>query len=110
MNQQSASADLGGFAKLGAENFAKIQSALHHILEETNRHWIERAKSEAELASELMAKLANVRSVPDAATIYQEWATQRMQRLAEDTQKFFADSQKIASAWTKLGSGVGPSS
>ena len=107
MNQQSSSADLGRFAKLGAENFAKIQSPLHHIFEEANRHWIERAKSEAEFASELMAKLVNARSAPDATAIYQEWATQRMQRLAEDSQKFFADSQKVVSAWIKLPSDVG---
>ncbi len=111
MNQQSSAADLGGFAKLGAENFAKIQKELNDFLQETNRHWIARAKSEAESASELMAKLTNARSIPDAATVYQEWVRQRMQRLAEDNQKIFSDSQKFLTACTKLGSGgaVGPS-
>jgi hypothetical protein len=38
MNQQSFAADFGGFAKLGAENFAKIQKELNDFLEETNHH------------------------------------------------------------------------
>jgi RIO-like serine/threonine protein kinase len=111
MNQQSSSADLGGFAKLGAENFAKIQRELNDIFEETNRYWIGRAKSEAEFASELMAKLTNARSIPDATAVYQEWVSQRMQRLAEDNQQFFSDSQKFLTACTKLaaGGGMGPS-
>jgi hypothetical protein len=49
MNQQSSAGDFGGFAKLGAENFAKILQELNDFLEETNRHWIARAKSEAEI-------------------------------------------------------------
>jgi hypothetical protein len=111
MNQQSSAADFGGFAKLGAENFAKIQKELNDFLEETNRHWIARANSEAEFASELMTKLTNARSIPDAAAVYQEWITQRMQRLAEDNQKILSDSQKFLTACTKLAAGgaVGPS-
>ena len=105
MNQQSSAADFGGFAKIGAENFAKIQKELNDFLEETNRHWIARAKSEAEFASELMTKLSNARSIPDAAAVYQEWVTQRMQRLAEDNQKILSDSQKFLTACTKIAAG-----
>ena len=99
----NSAADFGG--KLGAENFAKIQKELNDFLEETNRHWIARANSEAEFASELMTKLTNARSIPDAAAVYQEWITQRMQRLAEDNQKIFSDSQKFLTACTKLAAG-----
>jgi hypothetical protein len=83
MDQQSP------FAKLGAENFAKIQKELNDFLEETNRHWIARAKSEAEFASELMTKLTNAQSIPDTAAVYQEWVTQRMQRSCRRQSKNF---------------------
>ena len=112
MNPQFSSSDPAGFAKMNAENFSKVQKELGEIFEEANRHWMARAKSETDLASDLIAKLANTRSIPDVAAIYQEWVTQRMQRLAEDSQKFVSDSQKLVSAWTKAVSsgGVGPSS
>lgn len=101
MSQQSSS-DLAGFAKLTAENFSKVQQEVSAVLEKANRHWMARAKSEADLASDLMAKLTAARLLPDTAAIYQEWVTQRMQRLAEDSQKIIADSPNLLNAWSKV--------
>jgi hypothetical protein len=102
MNQEFTSTDLSGFAKATTENFSKIQKELGEVFEEANRHWAARAKSEADSASELIAKLSNARSLPDATAAYQEWMTQRVQRLGEDGQRLIADNQKLVSTWTKL--------
>src|SRR5262245_42545956 len=102
MNQQFSSTDLSGFAKANAEIFSKIQKELSGVFEEANRHWAARAESEADLSAVLMAKLSGARSIPDAMATYQEWVTQRTQRLSEDGQRFIADNQKLITTWTKL--------
>ena len=94
-----------GFAKLGgkqAENFMEVQKEFQALLEQANRDWLARAEKEHALASELAAKLAGARSLPDVAKEYQEWMTRRMQLMAEDSQKFFADSQKFMNSAVRL--------
>jgi hypothetical protein len=89
-------------AKAGAERLSTTQKELGDTFAEANQHWLARAKAEGDSMSDLMAKLGAARSMPDIAAVYQEWMTQRMQRLAEDGQKLAADSQKFMTAWTNL--------
>jgi hypothetical protein len=109
MPREQATADVAGMVKANMQALTTIQKELGDTIEEANRHWLARAKSEAELASDLMAKLAHLmaklahtQSIPDATAVYQEWLGHRMQRLAEDGQKCVADCQKLASTWTRL--------
>ena len=93
--------------KMNMEASNKVQKEIGDTLEEVNRYWVARAKSEVELMSDLFGKLTGAKSIPDATAVYQEWIGGRMQRFTDDSQKFAADCQKLTSTWTKLaGNGV----
>ena len=102
MAREQTTADLAGIFKANVESLTAIQKEFGDTFEEANRHWLARAKSEADFASELVTKLASTQSIPDATAVYQEWMGRRMQRLADDSQKCAADCQKLANAWTKV--------
>jgi len=88
--------------KMNMEAANKVQKDIGDTLEEANRYWAARAKSEVELMTDLFGKLTGAKSIPEATAAYQEWAGGRMQRFADDSQKFVADCQKFASTWTRL--------
>jgi hypothetical protein len=93
---------LGEIGKKRAEAIAAVQTELFNGLQEISQHWVARAKSEADLASELVSKLTNARSVPESATAYQEWASRRTQMALEDGQRLFTDSIKLVETSTRL--------
>jgi hypothetical protein len=41
-------------------------------------------QAEATIASEFATKLSSARSIPEATTVYQEWAGRRMEMATED--------------------------
>jgi hypothetical protein len=98
---------LGESGKERTEAMVAAQAEFLDRLREINQLWFERAKSEVELATELAAKLAHARSVPESATAYQEWATRRMQLALEDGQRLFADSVKLMETSARLFSSGG---
>lgn len=85
-------------AEIGKKRIAAImemQKQFLDTIESFNQAWFERAKSEATLASELVTKLTEARSVPETASICQESLGKRMDLLADDSRRLFADSQKF---------------
>jgi ABC-type uncharacterized transport system involved in gliding motility auxiliary subunit len=99
------------FFELGqqrAEAMVEFQKELLATFEQSNKEWLERMKQEAELVSELTAKLSGAKSIPDAAGIYQEWMGRRVELMRQDAQKLVEDSQKLVSASARIFSGVGP--
>jgi predicted phage tail protein len=101
--------ELAKMGKQSAEAIARAQQDFMATVEEMNRDWLVRVQSEAQLASELAAKLAAARSMPDAASVYQEWMGQRIAMLAEDSQRMWAKTQKFmkAGAWFLPNGGSG---
>lgn len=100
------------FAALGKQRLdalVAMQTELMKTLQEVNRNWFDRMQSEATLASEFAAKLSAARSIPETATVFQEWATKRMEMAAEDAKRLLADGQKFAETATRLWSTGGPS-
>jgi hypothetical protein len=84
--------------KLGKERtdaMLTLQKDLLEAYEQANGAWLARVKSEADLWSELGARLTNTGSLPEALSVYQESITQRMQMAAEDGRKFAEEAQKI---------------
>ncbi len=77
------------------DEFVKMQTELLGRLQETNRQWFDRAKSEADLASEFVGKLSAARSIPEAMTTFQEWSSRRFEMMAEDGKHLLEDSQKF---------------
>jgi len=93
------------FAEIGkkrVETMMKIQKELFDRFEEFNRAWFTRAKSEASLVSEFVAKLTAARSAPETATACQECMDKRMELLAEDGRRLFDDSQKFIHLGTQF--------
>jgi DNA topoisomerase VI subunit B len=90
--------------ELGQKQIAatlEVQKEISNAVEQAGRSWTDRLKIEAELASELTAKLASSKSVPEAAQIYQEWMGRRMKLVFDDGQRLMADSQKLMSSFTR---------
>ena len=100
-------ADLGEIGKKRAEAVATMQAELFKEFQEISQYWTGRAKTEADLASELISKLTAARSVPEIAKAYQEWASRRMQMVLEDGQRLFADSFRLTETTAQLFSNGG---
>ena len=93
------------FAAMGKKRFdelAAMQTERLEKLQEANRNWFDRMQAEVTLASEFAAKLTSARSIPEAATAYQEWASRHMEMAAEDAKRMFADGQKLAETGARL--------
>jgi hypothetical protein len=82
-----------------------MQKELLETYEQASRAWLARAKSEADLWSELATKLSASRTFPDALGAYQECVSQRMQLTAEDGRRLFDECQKITQKITQSLSG-----
>src|SRR5262245_9332882 len=99
------------FVELGkkrVEVLMELQKDLIDAIQEINQAWIARAKSEANLNSELVTKLSAARSVPETADAYQQVIGKRMELLVEDSRRLLSDSQKFVSLGTRfLSNGVG---
>jgi hypothetical protein len=100
---QETTAEVMAGTKKRLDEFASVQ---RDLFTETSRYWLDRMRTEADLASEFSAKLTTVRSVRDATAICQEWASRRMDMMAEDYKHLFDGVQKFTQLGTK-GFGVG---
>lgn len=95
-------AEFAAMGKQRLDALAAMQKELLNTLQELNQNWFDRMQSEATLASEFAAKLSAACSMPETATVYQEWATRRMKMAAEDAKRLVADGQKLAETGTRL--------
>jgi hypothetical protein len=94
--------ELAKMAGKGVESIVQMQKDMFDTLAEMNRCWLGRTTEEANLASELGAKLVAARSFPDSAEACQQWMAQRMKMAAEDGQRFATDSQKFMEATARM--------
>ncbi len=94
--------ELLDMAKARIEGMLDIQKEMMHALESINHDLFDRVKTEAELASALIAKLSAIRSVPDATTAYKEWASREMELLAENGRHIMANGEKLMQASQRL--------
>jgi hypothetical protein len=103
----SFAANLNEAGKKHVEAISAVQADLFKELQEMGEHWTARAKSETDLASDLLGKLTNARSIPETATAYQEWAIRRSRMAVEDGQRLFADNVKLMETAARLFSNGG---
>jgi hypothetical protein len=96
-------------ARKQIESLLEVQKELMQTLEGINHDVFSRAKKEADIASEFVGKLASARSIPDATTTYQEWATKEMELLAAAGRHMFEHGGKIMQASRRLFSNGGHS-
>lgn len=95
-------AELAAVGKRQIDEFVKMQTELLDKLQEMNRQWLDRAKLNANLASELASKLTAARSIPDAMAVCQEWTSRRFEMMAEDGKHLLADTQKFMEVGAQL--------
>jgi Phasin protein len=86
---------LAALGKKSMEEFAKAQSDLWTTMQDAQRHWFDRMRSEAKLASEFAHKVTNCRSIPDAVAACQEWTGRRFEMMVDDSKHLLTDSQKV---------------
>ena len=79
-----------------------MQKEFFDTFESMNREWVSRIQSEAKLASDFVSKLTAARSIPDAASAYQECATRHLEMFTEDSRRLLADSQKLIETGTRI--------
>ena len=84
-------------AAMGMKSFGGRTELLEEF-QRLSRNWLDRMQSEAAFASEFAAKLMATRSIPESATVWQEWAGRRMEMATEDTKRFLANGQRFAEA------------
>jgi len=90
------------FGKKRVEELIELQREFFDAFQEINQAWLARARSEANLNSELVSKLSAARSVPETADAYQQVMGKRMELLVEDSRRLLADGQKIVNLSTRL--------
>jgi hypothetical protein len=103
--RRTAGPSQGGAAQ--AERLSRFQADLFEKIQEVNRHWLERVQSEAALATELAAKMISARSFPDAATVYQEWASRQLKFATEDASYVISTGQALMDMGSRLLRGEG---
>ncbi len=103
----SLAANFSKAGKRQVEAISAIQADVFKELQEIGERWTARAKSETDLASELLGKLTNARSIPETATAYQEWAIRRAQMAVEDGQRLFTDNVRLMETSARLFSNGG---
>src|SRR5882757_3322117 len=92
-------------AEVGKKQIAAIadaQAEMLDALQKWNRDYLARARSEAILASDIATKLMTARTIPETGTAYQEWLGRWAATLGEDSQRLFADGQKVIAASSRF--------
>jgi hypothetical protein len=95
-------ANLSKGAVAQAERLGRFQAELFEKIQEVNRHWFERVQSEATLAAEFAAKMGAARSFPDAATVYQAWASRQLKLTVEDASYAISTGEALMDMGSRL--------
>ena len=99
---KQVTAELAAIGQQRFQDFVSAQDELLNQLRKLNEIWLDRLRSDANLASEFTAKLTEARSIPEAMSASQEWTTRRLQMMAEDGQQLAAVIQKLAETSARL--------
>lgn len=88
-------ADFVKFGKERTDALLAMQKELLDTYEQASQAWVSRVKSEADLWSDLAAKLTGTHSIPEALSVYQQTMAQRMQMASEDGKRMSDEAQKV---------------
>jgi hypothetical protein len=82
--------------KRGMEEAANAQTVMMQGFQTVSRRWLERCQTEAQLLSELGAKLSASRSFADTAAAYQEFTQRHWEMANEDLKQVIADAEAFS--------------
>ncbi len=80
---------------LFVDSMIDLQKQALEYAAELNQVWTARAQSESKLVTDLITKLAGARSVPDAASAWQECLQRQIQLNAEDTRRLLEQNNRF---------------
>jgi hypothetical protein len=86
------------FASAYAKGFAAMQKEWMQAVEHGQK-WLD---AEAKLGSDLVARVAAAKAIPEAASAYQEWMTRRIELFSKEWQKAVVDGQKFVNACQRI--------
>ena len=96
------SADAGGIGKKQFEAMAAVQKEFLDALNKANRAWVDCFNEEATLTSSFTKKVATAGSFPEAAAVYQEWASKQMELFSRQAKKIFDETQDFNKACSHI--------
>jgi hypothetical protein len=88
--------ELASIGKQRFEDFVSTQAEILGQLREMNELWLDRFRSEVDLASEFATKLTAAHSIPEAMSASQEWTSRRLQAITEDGTRLLTLIHKLA--------------
>lgn len=97
----TGSSPFPGIGQMPIEAGIALQKELLDAYEKAGCAWLARGKAEAELWTELAAKLAATHSILEAVEAYGRSVAQQMQMTAEDGQRLLHDCQEITQKITE---------
>src|SRR5262245_511709 len=95
-------ADLLGLGGKQSSRIPAMQKRLVDAYEQMQRMWLARVKSEADLWSELIARLQEAPPGPEALQAYQDALVQRMQLAVQDGRRLIDETEKTLAILTQL--------
>jgi hypothetical protein len=98
----------GSFPAPFIDSMIDMQKQVLDYAAEFNEAWTSRAQSESRLIADLMGRLAASRSIPDAASAWQECMQRQLQLNAEDARRLLDQNKKFMRVGAELFSNGGP--
>jgi hypothetical protein len=80
----------------------ELQKQALEYATEISQVWTARAQSESKLVADLMTKLAGARSIPDAASAWQECLQRQIQLNTDDTRRLLEQNEKFMRRSTEM--------
>lgn len=103
--------EFGAEGRQRLEEFAGAQTQFWDRLQDSNRKWLDRIQTEANMAADFANRLSSAKSLTDTASIFQNWTLKHMEMAAEDARRALKDTQDIFAAgarfWSDMGSDGG---
>lgn len=99
---------IGDFGPNSIKAGLQYQREMLETFEDISRTWLARATTETEFVFALPARLTAARTVPDAVSAYQEWLTEWMNMIGEDSRLLLTDGGKVMGAGARCFAGASP--
>ena len=93
---------MGAIATQGLKQASEFNSQWLKGIPELNKAWMDRMQSEMDLASQCVAKMGAARSALDIASVWESWASRRMEMASDDAAHLLTDVQKLAQTSARL--------
>jgi hypothetical protein len=84
------------------DSMIELQKQALEYATEISQVWTARAQSESKLVADLMTKLAGARSIPDAASAWQECLQRQIQLNTDDTRRLLEQNEKFMRRSTEM--------